>query len=289
MDNLVSNEKACLYVVATPIGNLGDIGQRAVETLGAVDVIAAEDTRHTGRLLRHLGISRPLVALHEHNERERLDNILQRLGQGQQVALVSDAGTPLISDPGYPLVRACHEAGFRVIPIPGPSALVAALCVSGLPTDQFVFRGFVPRREAARREFLATAASDAATQVLYESSHRILDTLGELCVQFGGGREMALCRELTKLHETVLRGSLESVLATLTQDENQRKGEFVLVVAGRPVQQASADQELERLLRLMLQEGVAVRQAAAVCSTLTGTKKNHAYRVALSLREEPGE
>jgi len=282
----VSNDGGCLYVVATPIGNLGDISARAIEVLSGSDLVAAEDTRHSGRLLRHLGIERPLLALHEHNERERLGGILERLAQGQRIALVSDAGTPLISDPGYPLVRACHEAGYRVSPVPGPSAMVAALCVSGLPTDHFEFRGFVPRRESSRRSLLESAARASATQVLYESSHRIVDSLQEMRAFFGGDRQLTLCRELTKLHETVRMGSLDELLAWVRSDPNQRKGEFVLVVAGAPAAESAHEDALDPVLRVLLEEGLPLRQSAAIAARLVGGKKNLAYQRALQIQQE---
>lgn len=280
----VSNDNGCLYVVATPIGNLGDIGQRAIDVLAGADLIAAEDTRHSGRLLRHLGIERPLMALHEHNERERMGAVLSRLGEGQRVALISDAGTPLISDPGYPLVRACHAAGFRVSPVPGPSALTAALSVSGLPTDRFLFQGFVPRKAPARQAMLAGCAGETATQVFYESSHRIVDTLVAMCHAFGGDRELALCRELSKLHETIHLGPLREQLARVEADANQRKGEFVLVLAGAPVIQASVGDRLDEVLTVLLDEGLPVSQAAGIASRLAGVGKNAAYRRALELQ-----
>jgi 16S rRNA (cytidine1402-2'-O)-methyltransferase len=281
----VSNGEACLFVVATPIGNLGDMSRRAVEVLQGVDLVAAEDTRHTGRLLTHLGIDRPMLALHEHNERERMQAVLERLERGMQVALVSDAGTPLISDPGFPLVRACHAAGIRVSPVPGPSALVAALCVSGLPTDRFLFQGFLPRKSAARREAMQALAGETATLVFYESSHRILDSLADLCAVFGEDRELALCRELTKLHETVRVGRLGELRAWVQADENQRKGEFVLVLAGAPAQTDPGDARLDGVLRVLLEEGVSVKQAAAVAARLAGVKRNLAYQRALQLHD----
>ncbi len=282
----MSNDKGCLYVVATPIGNLGDISPRAVEVLGRVDLVAAEDTRHSGRLLRHLGLERPLLALHEHNERERLGQLLERLAGGQAIALISDAGTPLISDPGFPLVRACHAAGIRVCPVPGPSALIAALSVSGQPTDRFVFEGFLPRKAAARRERLDGLAAEPGTLVFYESSHRVLDTLADMCAVFGEGRELALCRELTKLHETVRVGLLGGVLAWVRGDESQRKGEFVLVVAGAPEQASPADAQLDSALRILLEEGLPLKQVAAIAARLAGVGRNQAYQRALDLQRQ---
>lgn len=274
-----------LYVVATPIGNLGDISARAREVLARVDLVAAEDTRHSGRLLRHLGLERPLLALHEHNERERMQAVLDRLRAGQEVALVSDAGTPLISDPGFPLVRACHAEGIPVSPVPGPSALIAALSVSGLATDRFVFHGFLPRRAAARRELLAGLAGETATLVFYESSHRIADSLEDLCQTLGAGREAALCRELTKLHETVRSAPLGELLAWVGSDPDQRRGEFVLVVAGAPQAEGEDGAELDRVLAALLEAGVSLRQAAAAAARLAGVKRNQAYRRALELQD----
>jgi 16S rRNA (cytidine1402-2'-O)-methyltransferase len=274
-----------LYVVATPIGNLGDITARAIEVLSQVDLVAAEDTRHTRKLLRHLGIERPLLALHEHNERERMQGVLGRLREGQRVALVSDAGTPLISDPGFPLVRACHAEGIPVSPVPGASALVAALSVSGLPTDRFAFHGFLPRKAVARREQLDSLAGETATLVFYESAHRIRDSLADLCAAFGEAREAVLCRELTKLHETLLCEPLGALLARIEADPDQRRGEFVLVVAGSPPVDGGGAGELDRVLHALLEARVPLRQAAAVAARLSGEKRNRAYQRALQLQD----
>lgn len=285
MTKRLSNDTGTLYVVATPIGNLGDITRRAEAVLGAVDLVAAEDTRHSRGLLRHLGLDRPLLSLHEHNERERIETLLARLRQGQDVALVSDAGTPLISDPGYPLVRACRAEGLRVVPVPGPSALLAALSAAGLPTDRFRFEGFLPRRAAARRERLEALRDAPETLVFYESSHRVEETLEALCTVFGEGREAVLARELTKLHETLLDGTLGGMLARLREDPDQRRGEFVLVVAGAPAEAAGeAEAELRRLLAVLLEE-LPLKRAAAVAARLAGTGKNEAYRLALAMRD----
>ncbi len=281
---MLSNDTGCLYVVATPIGNLGDITRRAVEVLSAVDRIAAEDTRHTRRLLQHLGIDRPLLSLHEHNERQRVQSLLERLRAGEHLALVSDAGTPLISDPGYPLVRACRAEGIRVVPVPGASALIAALSVAGLPTDRFRFEGFLPRRAAARRERLQTLSDAAETLVFYESAHRIEESLDDLCTVFGRAREAVLARELTKRHETLLDGTLGELLARVREDMDQRRGEFVLVVAGAPVE-AEDDSALRALLSVLLEE-LPLKQAAAIAARLSGEKKNRAYQLALAMRGE---
>jgi len=282
----VSNQArpGCLYVVATPIGNLQDISARALAVLAEVHVVAAEDTRHTRKLLQHFGIDTPMLALHDHNEDVQAPQLVERLRAGQRIALVSDAGTPLISDPGFPLVRACREAGVAVIPVPGASALISALSVAGLPTDRFRFEGFLPRKSQARRELLQTLADETATLVFYESSHRVVDALQDMCGVFGPTRYAVLARELTKLHETVLSGPLEDVLETVQADENQRKGEFVLMLAGAPPQQPDHSAELDRCLKLLLEE-LPVKQAAGLAARLVGIKKNQAYQRALELRD----
>jgi len=283
----VSNDeqrKGCLFVVATPIGNLADISARALEVLQTADVIAAEDTRHTRGLLQHFGINRPLLSLHEHNEDAQAPQLLERLLGGERVALVSDAGTPLISDPGFPLVRACREAGVDIVPVPGPSALVAALSVAGLPTDRFRFEGFLPRKATARRDCLRGLEAETATLVFYESSHRVLETLGDMVEVLGGGRYAVLARELTKLHETVLFGDLNTLLAKVRADENQRKGEFVLMLAGAVARSTDSGQDLDRCLGVLLDE-LPLKQAARLAAKLSGVKRNAAYQRALELRE----
>ncbi|PID63293.1 MAG: 16S rRNA (cytidine(1402)-2'-O)-methyltransferase [Gammaproteobacteria bacterium] len=221
-----------LYIVATPIGNRGDITHRAIEVLNGVDCIYAEDTRHSQTLLAHHGIATRRVALHEHNEKTRVATVLEALAAGGSAALISDAGTPLVSDPGYRLVRACHAAGIRVSPVPGPSALIAALSVSGLATDRFEFLGFPPAKASARKRWLGANANATHTLVLYESTHRILAALADIAAVFGPEREMCLARELTKRFETLVRGSVAEVIAALEDDPVQRKGEFVLVLSG---------------------------------------------------------
>ena len=231
--------KGVLYVVATPIGNLDDFSGRAVETLKAVDLIAAEDTRHTRPLLRHYAIDTPMQSFHEHNERAQLAHMISFLLEGRSIALVSDAGTPLISDPGFPLVREAARLEIPVVPIPGPSAVACALSAAGLPTDRFLFAGFPPRGTGAREKWYRALAEESATLVFYESSHRIGDSLAEMAKVFGGKREGVVAREMTKLHETFLRGTLEQLVERVAQDDNQRKGEFVVLVAG--VESARAD------------------------------------------------
>jgi len=221
-----------LHVVATPIGNLGDLSPRALETLKTVAAICAEDTRHTRQLLSHFGVERPLIALHEHNEGEASAALVARMLAGDSLALVSDAGTPLVSDPGYRLVRAARQAGISVSPVPGPSALIAALSVAGLPSDRFVFEGFLPAKASARREHLVSLASEPRTLIFYESAHRIEDSLDDAITAFGPERHAVIGRELTKLFETVLDGSLAELAERVRADPNQRKGEFVLLVQG---------------------------------------------------------
>ncbi|MEO5962201.1 MAG: 16S rRNA (cytidine(1402)-2'-O)-methyltransferase [Thermomonas sp.] len=221
-----------LHVVATPIGNLGDLSPRALETLKTVAAICAEDTRHTRQLLSHFGVERPLIALHEHNEGEAAAALVARMRAGDSLALVSDAGTPLVSDPGYRLVCAAREAGIVVSPVPGASALIAALSVAGLPSDRFVFEGFLPAKAGARREHLTRLASEPRTLIFYESAHRIEDSLDDAIAAFGPERHAVIGRELTKLFETVLDGSLASLAERVRADPNQRKGEFVLLVQG---------------------------------------------------------
>lgn len=229
---MANTQAGALHVVATPIGNLGDLTLRAREVLASVDAICAEDTRHTRQLLGALGIERPLLALHEHNEADVAWKLVERLKAGDSLALVSDAGTPLVSDPGYRLVREVRAAGLRVIPLPGPCAAIAALSVAGLPSDRFCFEGFLPAKGSGRRERLTALAREPRTLVFYESSHRIEECLTDLVAIFGPEREAVLARELTKLFETVLGDTLGEIAGKVAADENQRKGEFVLVVRG---------------------------------------------------------
>lgn len=265
-----------LHVVATPIGNRGDLSPRAQDVLRSVDAICAEDTRHTRPLLAQLGIDTPLIALHEHNEAAMADQLVQRLQQGQSLALVSDAGTPLISDPGFRLVQAARAAGVRVSPVPGPCAFVAALSVAGLPSDRFVFEGFLPARASARRERLQALADEPRTVVLYESAHRIQDTLEDAVAVLGGERRGVIARELTKLFETVLDGTLAQLSARLQDDPNQRKGEFVLLLSG-------ADDDAERRLRhgrllfTRLAEHLPPSKAAKLAAELSGAPRKVLY------------
>jgi 16S rRNA (cytidine1402-2'-O)-methyltransferase len=265
-----------LYVVATPIGNLADLSPRALDTLRKVDTICAEDTRHTRQLLAHHGVERPLLALHEHNEAEVVDRLVERLLGGDTLALVSDAGTPLVSDPGFRLVRAARVAGVRVSPVPGPSALVAALSVAGLPSDRFVFEGFLPAKAAARRERLARLAAEPRTLLFYESAHRIVATLADMAAAFGGNRQAVLARELTKLFETVLDGRLDALLAQVAADPNQRKGEFVLLVHGAG-EGADAKVIEGRRLYAVLSGHLPPSTAAKLAAELSGAPRKALY------------
>lgn len=275
-----------LYVVATPIGNLDDLGPRAQRTLADVALIAAEDTRHTARLLNHLGIERPMVSLHEHNEAQRVEQLVARLNAGDDVALVSDAGTPLIADPGFVLVRALRERGLRVVPIPGPCALIAALSAAGLPTDRFLFAGFLPAKGGPRRARIGELAERAETWLFYESPHRIQATLADMQALLDE-RRIVIARELTKTFETYLEGSAATLLERLASDPNQARGEFVVMVAGAPsVETEGAWVEGTSLLRALLAEGVGVKQAAAVAAGLLGGRKKAWYARAMSLQAD---
>lgn len=279
--------KGTLYVVATPIGNLGDMTARAIETLTAVDLIAAEDTRHSAKLLRHFGIHTEMLALHEHNERDQVSRLLETLRQGKSIALISDAGTPLISDPGYPLVHAAHAADIRVVPIPGPSAVVAALSASGLPSDRFVFEGFLPPRSQARRVVLERLRAEARTTIFYEAPHRIMECLQDMTDVFGAEREATIARELTKHFETVRSGMLAELLAWMQRHDEQQQGEFVVLVHGAVRAEETTDEsvEAERVLGILMQE-LPMSQAAELASRITDVPKNRLYKRALALRTD---
>lgn len=265
-----------LHVVATPIGNLGDLSPRALETLKRVDAICAEDTRHTRQLLAHFGLERPLLALHEHNEGDAAAPLVARLLAGDSLALVSDAGTPLVSDPGFRLVRAARAAGVRVSPVPGPSALVAALSAAGLPSDRFVFEGFLPAKAKARREHLQALAAEPRTMIFYESSHRIEETLADMVMAFGDDRPTVVARELTKLFETVLDGGLAGLARRVREDANQRKGEFVVLVQGAP-EAADAKVAEGRRLYARLCEHLPPSTAAKLAADLSGAPRKALY------------
>lgn len=281
----MSDASGMLYVVATPIGNLDDLSPRATATLIAVDLILAEDTRHSGRLLRRLGAGGAILSLHEHNEDQRIADVLQRLQQGQSIALISDAGTPLVSDPGFRLVRAIGEAGYGLVPVPGACAAIAALSVAGLPSDRFAFEGFVANRAGARRERLQQLAADARTLIFYESPHRIAAFLQDLCVAFGGERRGFVARELTKLHETGYRGTLDELSALAREDPNFSRGELVIVVAGVTSAPAADQADLDATLAVLLEE-MPAKQAARVAARLLGIGRNEAYRRTLELKAD---
>lgn len=265
-----------LFVVATPIGNLGDLSPRALETLKTVAAICAEDTRHTRQLLAHFGVDKPLVALHEHNEGDAAGPLVARLLAGESLALVSDAGTPLVSDPGFRLVRAAREAGIAVSPVPGASALVTALSVAGLPSDRFIFEGFLPAKANARRERLASLAAELRTLIFYESAHRIEEALDDAVAAFGAERRAVVARELTKLFETVLDGSLADLVQRIRADPNQRKGEFVLLVHGAG-EDADAKVIEGRRLYAKLSEHLSPSTAAKVAAEWSGAPRKALY------------
>ena len=267
-----------LHVVATPIGNLGDLSPRALETLRNADAIAAEDTRHTAQLLSHFGLRVPLVALHEHNEAQQAEQLVQRLMRGEQVALVSDAGTPLVSDPGFRLVRAAREAGIEVTPLPGACAAIAALSVAGIASDRFVFEGFLPNKSAARIARLRELAHEGRTLLFYESSHRIRECLADMEQAFGADRRAVLARELTKKFETVLDGTLAGLCAMLDADENQQRGEFVLIAEGAPQADADAALALGRKAFTLLREHLSPAQAAKLAAEISGAPRRALYQ-----------
>lgn len=267
-----------LYVVATPIGNLDDLSARARTTLASVDLIAAEDTRHSATLLRHCGLSTRCIALHEHNERDASDDLVRQMLAGKRIALISDAGTPLISDPGYRLVRAAREAGVKVSPIPGACAAIAALSVAGLPSDRFVFEGFLPPKSAARRARLQELAGETRTLMFYESSHRIVDALEDFSAVFGGeARRLVLARELTKHFETVLDGTVVEIAEQVARDPDQRRGEFVLLLAGADEGDASARLAEGKRVYEMLARELPPSRAAKMAAEITGAPRSALY------------
>jgi 16S rRNA (cytidine1402-2'-O)-methyltransferase len=272
-----------LYVVATPIGNLADMVPRAIETLQTVAVIAAEDTRHSARLLAHFDIKTPAIAYHDHSDEQRTANLITRLLAGDDIALISDAGTPLVSDPGYRLVRSARAEGIKVVPVPGACALIAALSAAGLPSDRFAFEGFLPAKQVARCAHLDTLASDTRTLIFYEAPHRILETLQDMATVFGAEREVVMARELTKTFETIKGDSVSVLLEWVAADTNQQRGEIVLLVAGATKKDhAEISAEDARIMKILL-EDLPVKQAAALGAKITGLKKNFLYDWALEL------
>lgn len=275
-----------LYVVATPIGNLADFSFRAVEILKQVDLIAAEDTRHAKLLLNHYGIHKPLVSLHQHNEEHTSQGLVDKLRAGENIALVSDAGTPLLSDPGLPLVKLAKQENLDVIPIPGACALIAALSASGLPVTRFTFEGFLPRTASARKSFFQEKLADTSTWAFYESSHRIQAAMEDLAEIFPADHDIVIAREITKLHETILKAPLADALSAVQNDENMRKGEFVVIVAGRKDETDSRQLSTEQLkiLRLLLKE-CSIKTAVALATEITGQRKKLLYQAALEMQE----
>jgi 16S rRNA (cytidine1402-2'-O)-methyltransferase len=274
---IVAKPRGRLQVIATPIGNLGDISARARQALESAAAVAAEDTRHTGALLQALGISRPLLSLHAHNETRRVPEVLTRLAQGETIALVSDAGTPLLSDPGYELVRAAAEAGIDVEAIPGPCAITTALAVAGLPVGRFCFEGFLPARERERRAQLSRLATESRTLVFFEAPHRIAATLADLAAELGDDRPAVAARELTKAHETIYRGTLAELARRAASEDNFRRGEITLVVAGAPAESAGVDTGLLRRAVELLSRELSPSRAAAIAAQLTGATRADAY------------
>lgn len=280
----MSKSDSKLYIVATPIGNLADFSFRAVALLKSVDLIAAEDTRHARLLLQHYGIDKRLISLHEHNETKVAPDIIGQLQAGLNVALISDAGTPLLSDPGMPLVKLAKESGIEVSPIPGPCAVIAALSASGLAVNCFTFEGFAPRTKSARLAWFQQKSDATSTWVFYESSHRILASITDLAEILPADREICIARELTKLFETIVKATISKILDLIQSDANMRKGEFVLIVAGAETTQTDADsQEQIRILEILLKD-CSLKTAVALACKITGGRKKQLYQMALTLK-----
>ena len=278
-------EKGTLYIVATPIGNLGDISQRAIEVLSQVDWVAAEDTRHSQKLLQHLGVQAKLISLHDHNEKMRSADLLVRLQAGEAGALISDAGTPLISDPGYHLVKTLREHNVLVRPIPGASAMISALSVAGLPTDRFSFEGFLPAKSQKRLTQLQALALETRTMVFYESPHRILESLAALLEALGSERAMMAGREMTKQFEQFVSGTIPEVLDYFASHPDKVRGEFVLVVTGAPEQQAAEASEWDGLITILLAQSLPVKQISEIVADYYQVKKNAVYPRVQALKE----
>lgn len=274
-----------LYVVATPIGNLGDISQRAIEVLNSVDLIAAEDTRHSSRLCQHFSIGTRLKAYHDYSDQAHSEAMISQLLQGQDIALISDAGTPLISDPGYRLVKLAREAGIKVVPIPGACAMAAALSVAGLPSNRFCFEGFLPAKSGQRLNALQALLKEERTMIFYEAPHRIADSLAAMVEVFGAQRELVLARELTKTFETVLAGTAQEVLSQVEADHNQRKGEMVVLLKGFESSEEQLDSKVEHIMRCLLAQ-LPVKQAAHIAAEITGLRKKELYQWALDNKDD---
>ncbi len=280
---------SALYIVATPIGNLEDMSFRAIKVLQKVDIIAAEDTRHSGKLLQHFGIETRVLAYHDHSNEQQTQQLLQRLDQGQSVALISDAGTPLISDPGYRLVKLAREQGYTVVPIPGCSALIAALSAAGLPSDRFSFEGFLPAKHAARMQRLELVQKDPRTLIFYESPHRITDTVTAMGQVFGESRKVVLAREISKTYETFISATFHELLQAFDQDQNQLRGEMVILVQGYVPEDNTEDEldgETEKMMTMLMEE-LPLKKAAAITARLRGIAKNRLYQWGVERQNQP--
>lgn len=273
-----------LYIVATPIGNLDDITLRAIDVLKRVDLIAAEDTRHSGLLLQHLGIKAKLFALHDHNEQEKSQILIDKLKAGLSIALISDAGTPLINDPGYHLVKACRDNQIKVVPIPGACAAITALSVAGLPSDKFCYEGFLPAKSKARQDSLLTLINETRTMIFYESTHRLMDTLNDMQAIFGVDKPIVLAKELTKTWETIVSYRVGELIEWLNEDVCRQKGEFVLIVEGHSKIDNEITPNVINTLKL-LQKELPLKKAAAITAEIYGLKKNQLYQVGLTLEK----
>jgi len=276
-----NDQVGTLYVVATPIGNLQDITLRALEVLKKVDRVVAEDTRHARPLLNHYSIAKPIVAMHEFNERDKFPSLILALQQGESIALISDAGTPLISDPGFHLVKQAKASGINVVPIPGASALIAALSVAGLATDKFIFEGFLPAKESARKQQLMALENETRTILFYEAPHRLIDSLQTMIEVFGENRSAVVARELTKIYESVLGMSLKELLTYFKNHTSEVRGEIVILIAGNEKEINQDAAQTEKILTILLQE-LPLKQAVAVASKITGERKNILYSLALT-------
>lgn len=286
----VAAETGTLFIVATPIGNLEDITLRAIDVLTRVDLIVAEDTRHSAILLRHLNIRTPMQSFHQHNESARLTSLLRRLGDGAQIALISDAGTPLISDPGYPLVRRARERGITVTPVPGPSALIAALCAAGRPADRFCFEGFLPAKAEARRRRLQDLKDEPRTLVLYESSHRITATLAAISSALGGHRALTVAREISKKFETFYCGTVVEVMETMAADDRHCKGEFVLVVNGATARDADwVDRERAAEIMALLSTEMPLKRASKIAARILDQNSNELYALGIEQKRQDAQ
>ncbi|WP_019555738.1 16S rRNA (cytidine(1402)-2'-O)-methyltransferase [Thiomicrorhabdus arctica] len=282
----ISGGTGILYIVATPIGNLKDITRRAVEILESVDWVAAEDTRHTRPLLQYLGMNKTLISLHEHNEKSRSEQLLEKLRNGENGALVSDAGTPLINDPGYYLVKLLREKGVDVVPIPGPSAVITALCAAGLPTARFSYEGFLPAKSNKRLAVLATLVDDVRTLVFYESPHRVITSLADFQTAFGSDREMVVARELTKKFEQFVSGTIAEVVEYFTENQDKVRGEFVFMLSGAEEKEVVELSTMDELILTLLKQNLPVKQISEIVADYAGIKKKPIYNRVLELKKE---